>query len=63
MTARQFREALDRLGLTQVAAAEFLGIAERSVRRWAAGDGKVPKAVAKLLRLMLEHDLKPSDVP
>jgi hypothetical protein len=35
MTAAQYRDALSRLGLTQMAAARLLGIDDRTSRRWA----------------------------
>ena len=51
MTANQYRSALDKLGLTQAGAAEFLGVPV------AGSDG-----YAKLLRLMVRLNLKPEDV-
>lgn len=54
MTRSQFRQALERLRLTQVAAAKHLGVDARSVRRWIAGDRRVPEPVAILLRLWLK---------
>lgn len=62
MTAEQFRECLDVLGLTQTgdAGAEaFLGVTERTVRRWAK-DRPVPDAVAMLLRLMVARRIRPA---
>jgi hypothetical protein len=35
MKFHEYREKLDALGLTQIAAAQFLGIAERTSRRYA----------------------------
>jgi hypothetical protein len=62
MTAKQYADAIDRLGLTQVGAGRFLGIDPRQSRRWIAGDARVPESVAKLLRLMIRLKLKPGDV-
>ncbi len=62
MTPTQYREAIARLGLTQVAAGEFLIGNPRTSRRWASGDSPVPRSVALLLRLMIEHDIKPDDL-
>lgn len=62
MTPTQFRKALERLGLSQVAAARFLGIGDRTSRRWASGDVEVPRAVAILLRLMISHSISPAEV-
>jgi hypothetical protein len=62
MTPSQYRQAIARLGLTQVAAGEFLIGNPRTSRRWALGESPVPRSVALLLRLMIEHDIKPEDV-
>ncbi len=62
MTPIQYRDAIARLGLTQVAAGEFLIGNPRTSRRWASGESPVPRSVALLLRLMIEHDIKPDDV-
>src|SRR4051812_47583948 len=50
MTADEFRIILHRVGLTFRTAPEFLDIDTRTLRRYAGG--KIPKPVAKLLRLM-----------
>jgi hypothetical protein len=57
MTPDAFRSELDRLGITQVGAARFLDVDERTVRRWATGERPIPKAVTMLL-----ERLKPKDV-
>ncbi len=62
MTPQQYRDAIARLGLTQVAAGEFLIGNPRTSRRWASGESPVPRSVALLLRLMIEHNIKPDDV-
>lgn len=62
MTANQFRNALDRLDLTQVGAAGLLRVGERSVRHWAADDRAIPEPVAILLRLMMQGKITASDV-
>lgn len=61
MTANQYRAALDALGLTQGAAAKFLGVALKTAHNYANG-GAIPEATAKLLRLMVRLELKPRDV-
>lgn len=43
MTPDAYRSAIERLGLSQVGAGEFLGASERTSRRWAA-DG-APRSV------------------
>lgn len=62
MTPKQYAEAIERLGLSQRGAAEFLGVNERTSRHWIAGDSIVPLSVAKLLRLMIKLNVKPDDV-
>ena len=61
MTAKQYRAALDALGLTQAGAALFLGISIRSAHGYANGD-PIPEGYAKLLRLMVKLELKPDEV-
>ena len=61
MTANQYRSALDKLGLTQAGAAEFLGVSIRTSHGYANGV-PIPEGYAKLLRLMVRLNLKPEDV-
>lgn len=62
MTPAQFRTAIAALGMSQVAAAAFLGTTDRQARRWAAGDAEIPKPVEMLLRLMVSKKLTPEEV-
>jgi hypothetical protein len=61
MTAKQYRAAIASLGLSQVGAAEFLGISIRASHGY-ANDRPIPLAIAKLLRLMVRLQLTPKDV-
>lgn len=61
MTANQYRSALDKLGLTQAGAAEFLGVSIRTSHGYANGV-PIPEGYAKLLRLMVRLNLKPTTV-
>lgn len=63
MTPKQYAEAIAKLSLSQRAAGKFLGVDERTSRKWIAGDSRIPESVAKLLRLMVKLGLKPNDVP
>jgi predicted transcriptional regulator len=45
MTAKQFRKILEGGLITQRQAAEDLGISERNVRRYLAGDLPIPRVV------------------
>jgi len=53
MSPQQFRRALRQLRLSQVQAARRLGVNERTVRRWIAGDSRIPESVALLLHTWL----------
>jgi hypothetical protein len=60
MTPTQYRDALARLGLTQVAAGRLLGVGDRTSRRWARHG--VHGAAVILLRLLLAGRITPSDI-
>lgn len=60
MTPKQYKSAIDRLGLTQEGAGLWLGVSERTGQNYAAKGP--PEPVAKLLRLMLRLKLSPDDV-
>ena len=55
MTPADFRAALDRLGLSQSEAARRLRVDPRTVRRWIAGDRRIPWLVTELLRTWMEE--------
>lgn len=61
MTPKQYAEAIERLSLSQRGAGKFLGVDERTSRKWIAGDARIPDAVGKLLRLMVRLKLNPED--
>ena len=52
MTAAEFRTALASFEWTQRRFAEFCGLDERSVRRWACEERAVPPWVPVMFRLM-----------
>jgi DNA-binding transcriptional regulator YiaG len=62
MTPEQYRRAIDKLGLSQVRAARFLGIGDTAGQGWARGDTAIPHAVELLLKVMLKHDIAPGDL-
>lgn len=62
MTPAQYEAAIEKLGLSQRGAGRFLGVDERTSRKWVAGDSRIPESAAKLLRLMVKLGLKPDDV-
>ena len=63
MTPLAYRKATAQLGLSQAGAARFFSVNERSSRRWASGEHKVPRFIEILLELMLKFDVKPADIP
>jgi DNA-binding transcriptional regulator YiaG len=53
MTPDEYRAAIERLGLSQIAAARLLGVDERTSRRWANGEREVPPPVQRFLRYLI----------
>jgi hypothetical protein len=60
MTANQYRTALEKLGLSQGAAADFLEVSLRTSWGYANGE-PIPGGYAKLLRYMVKHELTPDE--
>lgn len=58
MGQREYQAALERLGLTQVSAAEFLDIGIRTSHGYANGS-RIPRSIAWLLRILVRSELKP----
>jgi hypothetical protein len=54
MTPKQLQAALDKLGLSQVKGAKALGINERTMRRYIAGELPIPRIVVYDLERLLE---------
>lgn len=60
MTPKQYKAAIDKLGLSQERAGVWLGVSKRTGQNYAA---KGPsETAAKLLRLVLRLKLNPDDV-
>jgi transcriptional regulator with XRE-family HTH domain len=55
MTPTQLRRALKQLGGTQQALADRLGVHVQTVKKWLAGDRRIPEPVAILVRLWLRE--------
>jgi hypothetical protein len=62
MTPKQYKAALESLGLSQERAGDWLGIGRRTSQGYALGEYPVPEPIAKLLRLVVRLGLKPEDV-
>jgi hypothetical protein len=55
----EYERLLAALGLNQSSGARFLGVSDRTSRRYVAGEAEVPASSVKLLRLMLHLRLGP----
>ena len=62
MTTEEYRAALDKLGLSIVGSAEYLGLSRRQSQRYANGTSPVADPVAKLLRLAIRTGLTANDL-
>ena len=60
MTPKQYRAAIERLGLSQERAGELLGASKRSGQNWAAKGP--PPAEAILIKLMLAGKITQEDI-
>lgn len=52
MTSQELRRLLEEAGLSQRGAARQLGIDERTMRRYCADDGQVPRLVELAVRFL-----------
>ncbi len=62
MTAKQYCDAIQALGMSQAGAAQFFKVDDQTSRRWALGECEIPEAVVMLLRLMIRLKLKPEQL-
>jgi hypothetical protein len=62
MTGDEYRDAIEKLNLSQVGAADFLGVDDTTSRRWIADKHPMPRATELLLRAMVHYKLTPSRV-
>jgi len=53
MTLDEYREAIEGLGLSQIAAARLLGVDARTSRRWAPGERDIPPPAVRFLRYLI----------
>ena len=58
---QRYRDLIEKLGMTQVGAAKFLDVGERTSRRWATDEIDVPLGVIMLLEIMVKHGITPHD--
>ncbi len=58
MTAKQFKDALEEMGIeSHMAAAAVLGISRRSVIRYVYGTQDVPESVRRLIVMLIKHGI------
>jgi DNA-binding transcriptional regulator YiaG len=62
MTNRQFKKALETLGIKQTEFAEAIHVNWRTVANWTGGRSEVPTLVAILINLMLKDNLTLEDL-
>ena len=55
MTAAQLQRLLDKMGETQVGMAKRLGISDRNMRRYVAGELPVPRVVELAVQCLATH--------
>jgi hypothetical protein len=63
MSPRGYARAIEQLGLSQAAAGRWLGVSERTSRRYVAGEAEIPPAQVLLLRTFAELGLTPRVPP
>jgi hypothetical protein len=57
MSASHYRDAIEKLGLTQEGAGDVIGLSPRQAQRVVAGHSPVPRPVAKLITLILKRKI------
>jgi len=62
MKKREYRQAIEKLKLSQVRAGAVFGLSPRQSQRLALGESSVPPPVAKLLKLILKRKITIEDV-
>jgi DNA-binding transcriptional regulator YiaG len=53
MTPVEYREVIEGLGLSQIAASRLLGVDARTSRRWALGERDIPPPAVRFLRYLI----------
>jgi DNA transposition AAA+ family ATPase len=58
MTRKQLRKLIEDAGLSQAKAARLIGLTDRSMRRYLAGDVEIPRSVEYAVRYVIEHGIE-----
>jgi DNA-binding transcriptional regulator YiaG len=53
VSPQEYADAIDTLGLSQLASAKLLGVDGRTSRRWISGERDVPEPAARFLRYLI----------
>lgn len=53
MSPDEYRSTIEKLGLSQIAAAKLLGVDARTSRRWASGERDVPAPAVRFLQYLI----------
>lgn len=56
---RAYKEAIAKLKMSQVGAGRYLGVSDRTARRFVSGDAEIPASAVLLLRSLIAHGEKP----
>ena len=56
---RDYKAAIATLGMSQVGAGRYLGVSDRTARRFVSGDAEIPVSAVLLLRSLIAHGEKP----
>jgi len=59
MSPAQYRWYIKALGMSQAGAGRYLGVSERTSRRFARGEAEVPVSMVLLLRALYQYGLDP----
>lgn len=62
VTPQRYRDLIAEFGLSQVDAATFLRVDERTSRRWASGEVDIPASVILLFEVMLAKKMTTGEV-
>jgi DNA-binding transcriptional regulator YiaG len=59
LSPKAYRSIIEFLGMSQVGAGRYLGVSDRTARRFVSGDAEIPASAVLLLRSLIAHGDKP----
>lgn len=63
MLPKELERLLKNLGLTQVRAANILGVDARTMRKWLSNQARIPHATAQYLRTIVKFKIPLHELP